>query len=82
MIHQGTEYDRDSVGHAFVLLWVSLRKDLQAQRNIKRQLYQRPVVEMTKAHAYNTSCHESARYTPFELMFGRKCVLAIDIEEC
>ena len=34
----------------------------------------------TCLYAYNTSCHESTRYAPFELMFGRKCVLAIDID--
>ena len=29
--------------------------------------------------AYNTSKHASALYTPFEIMFGRKAVLPIDI---
>ncbi len=33
--------------------------------------------------AYNTSSHESSKFTPFELMFARKPVLAVDIhEEC
>ncbi len=31
-------------------------------------------------YAYNTAIHESSLYTPFELMFGRKAVLPIDIE--
>ena len=30
--------------------------------------------------AYNTSCHESALYTPFEIMFGRKATLPIDLK--
>ena len=31
-------------------------------------------------YAYNTVEHESTKYTPFELMFGRKAILAIDID--
>lgn len=34
----------------------------------------------TCIYAYNTSKHESSRFTPFELMFARKPVLAIDLE--
>ena len=34
----------------------------------------------TCLYAYNTACHESTRYTPYELMFGRKAVLSIDID--
>lgn len=30
--------------------------------------------------AYNTAVHESSKYTPFELMFGRKAVIPIDLE--
>ena len=30
--------------------------------------------------AYNTSCHESTHYTPFEVMFGRKATLPIDLD--
>ena len=30
--------------------------------------------------AYNTSCQESALYTPFEIMFGRKATLPIDLK--
>ena len=33
-------------------------------------------------YAYNTSKHESTKYTPFELMFGRKAVLPIELEVC
>ena len=29
--------------------------------------------------AYNTAKHESSLHTPFELMFGRKAILPIDI---
>ena len=32
--------------------------------------------------AYNTSWHESTCFIPFELMFGRKATLTIDIEMC
>ena len=30
--------------------------------------------------AYNTAVHESSKYTPFELMFGRKAVIPVDLE--
>ena len=30
--------------------------------------------------AYNTSCHESTNYSPFEVMFGRKPTLLVDLE--
>ena len=30
--------------------------------------------------AYNTSSQESTKYSPFELMFGRKPVLAVELE--
>ena len=33
----------------------------------------------TCVYAYNTSHHDSTRFTPFELMFGRQAVLPIDI---
>ena len=33
----------------------------------------------TVVFAYNTSCHESTCYSPFEVMFGRKAVLPIQI---
>ena len=33
----------------------------------------------TCIYAYNTSIHESARFSPFELMFTRKPVLPIEI---
>ena len=33
----------------------------------------------TCVYAYNTSRHDSSRFTPFELMFGRQAVLPIDI---
>ena len=31
--------------------------------------------------AYNTAEHESTKFSPFELMFGRKPVLPVDIEK-
>lgn len=34
----------------------------------------------TCVYAYNTSVHESSRFTPYELMFGRKAILPIDLE--
>ena len=34
----------------------------------------------TCVFAYNTSVHESSRFTPYELMFGRKPVLPIDLQ--
>ena len=30
--------------------------------------------------AYNTSCHESTHHTPFEIMFGRKALLPVEVE--
>ena len=30
--------------------------------------------------AYKTSKHESSLHTPFELMFGRRAVIPIDVE--
>ena len=34
----------------------------------------------TCVYAYNTSVHESTSSTPFEVMFGHKAVLPIDVE--
>ena len=30
--------------------------------------------------AYNTSCHESSCYAPFDVMFGHKAVLPITVD--
>ena len=30
--------------------------------------------------AYNTSYHESTQYAPFEVMFGRRATLPIDLD--
>ena len=32
------------------------------------------------SYAYNTSCHESTLHTPFDVMFGRKAILPIDLD--
>ena len=34
----------------------------------------------TCVYAYNTSVHESTSFSPFEVMYGRRAVLPIDIE--
>ena len=34
----------------------------------------------TSVFAYNTSRHESSKFTPFELMFNRKATIPIDVE--
>ena len=32
--------------------------------------------------AYNTSKHESSKFTPFDVMFGRQAVLPIEVHYC
>ena len=34
----------------------------------------------TCVYSYNTAKHESTKYTPFELMFGRKAILPLDLD--
>ena len=34
----------------------------------------------TCVYAYNTSRHESSKFTPFEVMFGRQAVLPVDLD--
>ena len=34
----------------------------------------------TCVYSYNTAKHESTNYTPFELMFGRKAILPLDLD--
>ena len=34
----------------------------------------------TCVFSYNTYKHESSLYTPFELMFGRRAVISIDVK--
>ena len=35
----------------------------------------------TCIYAYNTSRHESSLYTPFELMFGRKAIIPVNLDD-
>lgn len=32
-------------------------------------------------YAYNSSRHESSKFSPFEVMFGRRAVLPVDLDE-
>lgn len=34
----------------------------------------------TCVYSYNTAKHESTNYTPFELLFGRKAILPLDLD--
>lgn len=34
----------------------------------------------TSVYAYNTYVHESTAFTPFELVFGQRAILPIDLE--
>ena len=34
----------------------------------------------TCIYAYNTSRHETSLFTPFELMFGRKSIIPVDLD--
>ena len=52
-----------------------LSKQLQDRKNcVTREFIDSAVF------AYNTSCHESSCYAPFEVMFGHKAVLPIDVD--
>ena len=35
---------------------------------------------MTRKFAYNTLRHESTKFTPIELMFGRRATLSVDLD--
>ena len=36
----------------------------------------------SSVYAYNTAVHESSHFTPFDLMFGRKALLPVDVVSC
>ena len=59
------------------LEWQVLRGPLPLGR---REVTVIPDLLDTCIYAYNTSVHESTSFTPFEVMFGRKAVLPIDVE--
>ena len=35
----------------------------------------------TCVYAYNSSKHESSKFSPFEVMFGRQAILPVDLTE-
>ena len=59
-----------------------LTKDLikPCRGSLSKQLQDRNEFIDSAVFAYNTSCHESSCYTPFEVMFGCKAVLPIDVD--